>query len=83
MRLPLLISALGLLVACGHPQTLQYDHGSTYHAAMSMQADLDRESASDATYDLTGEEALKIRVLVTESSTDSESANTTLDLDVK
>ena len=80
MRLTLTICAMGLLMACGHPQTLQYDHGRAYHEAMAVQADRDRESASDAVYTLTGEEALRIRILVTESATNADNTSTTLDL---
>lgn len=65
--------ALGTLVGCAHPATLQYDHERAYEAAFAMQADRDRASIADEVYELTGTEALDIRMRTTEASTDQES----------
>ncbi len=71
---PLLATlALGTLVGCAHPATLQYDHERASVAAFAMQADRDRASIADVTYELTGTEALDIRMRTTEAITDQES----------
>lgn len=71
---PLLAAlALGTLVGCGHPATLQYDHNRAYEAAFALQADRDRASIAENVYELSGTEALDIRMRTTEASTDQES----------
>ncbi|HND28814.1 MAG TPA: hypothetical protein PLA94_02410 [Myxococcota bacterium] len=50
-----------LILACGSPAHLQYDHGNAYEAAMKMQSQLDRASAINEVYPLSGAEAAGIR----------------------
>ncbi|MCB9743163.1 MAG: hypothetical protein H6741_14085 [Alphaproteobacteria bacterium] len=73
MRLTLTLAALAALTACAHPEHLQYDHGNSYEAAFSTQADLTRESVEDAVYELNGVEGIEIRARAAESTTDQES----------
>lgn len=71
----------GLLLVLGgatagchrHPSQIQYDFGRATQAAFAAQANLDRPSAADSAYALTGAEALEMRARVTEMSTDEES----------
>lgn len=85
MRTPLLIAALAttMLVACGHPATLQYDHGNSYREAMALQADRTRASAADSVYELNGTEGIELRARAVEKTTDLETAESELTLDVK
>lgn len=72
----LLLSLAALSLAstgCAHNQQLQYDLGRATTTAFQAQADLSRASAADATYSLTGVEALEMRARVTEMTTDEES----------
>ena len=62
-----------LMAACGHPKTLQYDFGNSYHDTFSTQTDLERQTVEDEAYPMGGTEGLLIRDLATEESTDEES----------
>lgn len=64
-----------LMAACGHPKTLQYDFGNSYHDTFATQSDLERQSVEDAAYPMGGEEGLLIRLRATEESTDEESGD--------
>ncbi len=64
---------LASLTACAHPATLQYDYARSYQETMELQADRDRASVAEMSYELTGVEALDIRMRTTEASTDQES----------
>lgn len=70
---PLVPLALLLAVGCGNRIHQQYDFGRAYTAAASAQADLTRLFAADAAYALSGREGLQLRILATESTTDTES----------
>jgi ABC-type glycerol-3-phosphate transport system substrate-binding protein len=63
---------LTLLVGCGQPVHLQYDHGRAYAAAFSAQADRSRATVQDVHYSLTGAEAEAMRKRVVEATTDEE-----------
>lgn len=75
MNRTLLLVPLAGLVACGHPKQLQYDFGRSYERAMSTQADLDRPTAADGAYSLTGIEGIELRKRTTEQTTDAESGD--------
>ncbi len=62
-----------LSAGCTHKSQLQYDLGRASAAAFQAQADLQRTSAVDANYPMSGAEALRMRVRVTETTTDMES----------
>ena len=80
-RLILAVLALGTLAACGHPQTLQYDHGRSYTEAFTMQADLDRPSVNMELYELSGVEGMAIRMQAEVEATNTEDTTTsTLDV---
>jgi hypothetical protein len=68
----------GFLTGCAQPLHLQYDYSRAYTEAITVQADLSRESVSEAVYVLSGTEALQLRLRATESATDEESAETEL-----
>jgi hypothetical protein len=63
------------LAGCGHPRQLQYDYGRAYEQALATQADLDRPTAADAAYELTGIEGIELRKRATETTTDAESGD--------
>jgi predicted lysophospholipase L1 biosynthesis ABC-type transport system permease subunit len=62
------------LTGCGQPHHLGPDHGESYRAAFTTQADLTRASAVDDQYPLSGFEAMEIRMRVQEATTDQETA---------
>jgi len=64
------LAGLTALVGCGHPRTLGPDHGESFHAAFDAQTDLTRASAVDDQYELSGMEAMEIRMRVQEAATD-------------
>ncbi len=68
MKYALLLAAL---CACSGPLK-QYDHGRAYTEAFDTQSDLDRESAQDDAYPLSGEEGIELRARASEASTDAE-----------
>lgn len=55
-----LIAAVGI-AGCAQPLHLQYDFGRAYSDSLAVQANLDRPTAAEATYPLTGAEAMLIR----------------------
>jgi hypothetical protein len=61
-----------LVLACGSPAHLQYDHGNAYEAAMKMQSQLDRASALNEVYPLSGAEAAGIRSQAEKATTTEE-----------
>lgn len=61
------------LSGCGQPTHLQYDHGRAFNAAFEAQSDLTRPSVAKLQVGLTGEEGLRLRQVVIESTTDEES----------
>ncbi len=75
-RLILSAVALAALVGCGHPQTLQYDHGRSYTEAFTMQADLDRPSVNMELYELSGVEGMAIRMQAEVEATNTEDTTT-------
>ena len=62
-----------LLIGCGSPVHLQYDHGRASSQAFSAQGNLARPGIEDDAVPLSGTEAMEIRSRVFEQSTDSES----------
>ena len=62
-----------VLVGCGSPLHLQYDHGRASAQAFSAQGNLSRPEVADAAYPLQGIEAWEIRARVLEQSSDTES----------
>ena len=64
------IIALVLLIGCGSPTHLQYDHGRASNQAFSSQGDLARVEVVDAVPVLQGAEALLIRAAVHQKTTD-------------
>jgi hypothetical protein len=65
------IIALVLLIGCGSPTHLQYDHGRASNQAFSAQGDLARPEVVDAVPVLQGAEALLIRAAVHQKTTDT------------
>ncbi len=63
-----------LLAACVSPAHLQPDFGYCYQAAFIAQADLDRPTATDLDYALSGVEALAIQEQAAEKTTDEATA---------
>ena len=64
---------LFVLVGCGSPAHLQYDHGRASSQAFSAQGNLARPGIEDDAVPLSGAEAMEIRSRVFERSTDAES----------
>ena len=62
-----------LLIGCGSPMHLQYDHGRASSQAFSAQGNLARPGIEDDAVPLSGTEAMEIRSRVFEKSTDTES----------
>ncbi len=77
-RFIMLAATIALMTACGSGRHMQYDHGRAYTAAMTAQADLTRPAAASAAYPLSGTEAARIRLNVTTSTSDEETAESTL-----
>lgn len=67
IRTSLALALLALTVACATPAHLQSDHGRAFADAMAIQADLSRPSVAQATYALSGVEALALSEKATES----------------
>ena len=68
---PILFAAgSSLLAACASPAHLQADFGQCYTAAFTAQADLDRPTAVDLDYPLSGVEALAISAQADEKAAD-------------
>ncbi len=61
-----------LVLACGSPAHLQYDHGNAYEMALKMQSQLDRASAINEVYPLSGTEAAGIRTQAEEATATQE-----------
>jgi len=59
-----LLLALAPLAGCAQPVHLQYDFGRAYTESMQIQANLDRPTAAQANYPLSGTEAILIRANV-------------------
>jgi len=62
--------ALALITAlfgCSTPHHLQYDHGRAFQDTMAIQADRSRPSVAQATYALSGDEALALSENASES----------------
>jgi len=62
-----------LLVGCGSPMHLQYDHSRASSQAFSAQGNLARPGIEDDAVPLSGAEAMEIRSRVFEQSTNAES----------
>ena len=77
MRAILLIGSL-FFAGCIQPLHLQYDYSRAYTEALTIQADLSRDTVSGSGYVLSGTEALQLRQRATESATDEESAEAEL-----
>jgi hypothetical protein len=60
---------------CTSVDHLGYDYGRTYTDTFTRQADLTRPSVANRQYVLYGIEAVKIRVLVQEASTEAQEAS--------
>lgn len=60
----LVLAAPLALAGCAQPLHLQYDFGRATLAAAAAQADLNRTTAAEEAYPLTGAEALEIRANV-------------------
>jgi len=60
----LLLLSLVPLAGCAQPVHLQYDFGRAYSESMQLQANLDRPTAAQANYPLSGTEAILIRANV-------------------
>lgn len=75
MNRPLiLLAALLGATACKPPLHLSYDYGRAFVETLRVQADLTRPSVQYQTYSLYGIEAVKIRLNVSEATTDTEEA---------
>lgn len=55
------MTLLLLVVGCGQPHHLQYDHGRAYQAVFVMQTDLERPSIAGSVYEISGREGLLLR----------------------
>jgi len=64
---------LALMLGCGSPLHLQYDHGRASAQAFAAQGNLDRPGSAQDAYPLQGIEAWEIRNRVLEQSSDNES----------
>lgn len=64
MKAQLLLLSLVSLAGCAQPVHLQYDFGRAYTESMQVQANLDRPTAAQANYPLSGTEAILIRANV-------------------
>lgn len=67
------LALLPLLAGCAQPLHLQYDFGRATLAAAAAQADLNRTTAAEAAYLLTGAEALEIRANVEKAAVQEKS----------
>lgn len=70
---------LTLLLACGSPTHLQYDHGRAYYEALSAQSNLARSTAINEVYPLEGAEAQAIRAQSEEATSTSDDKIETLE----
>ena len=61
-----------LALGCGQPAHLQYDFGRAYAEALNTQGTLDRESAHNDAYPISGAEALLARENALKAATDLE-----------
>ena len=70
-----IFAVLGALFAsgCGGGKQFQYDWGRAYMTAFEAQADLQRASAQEYAFELSGTEGVELRKQVEKSSTDEES----------
>ncbi len=59
------------LGGCAEPVRLQLGYGSSYHEALTRQADLERPSVQDQALGLTGEEGVALRQRVAEATSDA------------
>ena len=74
-----LLAPVALLVlgtACGEPRYLGWDYARAYIECFTMQADLTRPSVAGSEYQLSGNEAAAIRILVQQATTDQETGET-------
>lgn len=62
-----------LVLGCAQPLHMQYDYGRAYMAIAETQANLDRPSAADADYPMSGQEALDIRSNAEKATTEEKS----------
>jgi hypothetical protein len=62
-----------MLIGCGSPTHLQYDHGRASAQAFGTQGDRSRPEVADAAHPLQGTEALAIRDRAIEQTSDAES----------
>ena len=67
------IFVAAILMGCGSPLHLQYDHGRASDAAFNAQADRTRASVAGAAYPLTGTEAIESKARGFEKAPDAES----------
>jgi hypothetical protein len=65
------------LFACAQPLHLQYDGGRALSEIAELQANLDRPSVANATYELSGTEGVKLRQNVESSTTEEKSGDAT------
>jgi hypothetical protein len=70
---------LCLLSACAGPLHHQYDHGRAYEQALDTQSHLERPSAQDQDYPLSGEEGIALRANAEEAATDQEQTTNVTD----
>ncbi len=68
-----------LLPACAGQVAHQYDHGRSYTETFAVQSDLNRPSALDQDYSLTGIEGVELRARAEEATTDEEETTTVKD----
>jgi hypothetical protein len=64
------MALLLFLVACTQPLHLQYDFGRSYMDVAEIQANLDRPSAANAVYELSGAEGILLRENVVKETTE-------------
>ena len=72
----LTLGLLAFIAGCTSPDHLGYDFGRSYTDTFSRQADLTRPSVANRQYILYGIEAVKIRVMVQEATTEKQEAST-------
>jgi len=72
-----LVLALTSLSGCTKLH-LQYDYGRAYVSTLSLQADLTRTSVLDDAYNLSGTEAMAIRMNAQQATTNAESGEETV-----
>ena len=83
MKPTLLVPLVGLGLAilasgCKAPVHLSYDYGRAYQATFPVQSDLTRESVMSLQHPLGGLEGVKIRLQVTEQTTEKKEATTSM-----